>query len=163
MNDGHLVYCVVSRIRGDGASILAISQKNNSSNSIRSFLFGYDMGVMTILIDGEEFLKFFGTSKSSSTVGAIVSTFSGGAVFGSLMGGSTMDTLGRRVTVQLGAVIALVGGILQAAAPNLGSILVGRIFSGWAVGLMSMSVPVYLSECSHPNVRGLSCNLQFRP
>jgi MFS family permease len=79
-----------------------------------------------------------------------VSTFSGGAVFGSLMGGFTMDSIGRRWTVQLGACICMVGAVLQAAARNLGMMLVGRIFTGWAVGLMSMSVPVYQSECAHP-------------
>jgi MFS family permease len=33
--------------------------------------------------------------------------------------------------------------------------LVGRIFTGFAVGLLSMSVPVYQSECAHPKSRGL--------
>jgi MFS family permease len=66
-----------------------------------------------------------------------------------------MDRFGRKRTIQIGAVIATVGGILQAAAMNLPMILVGRIISGWAVGLMSMSVPVYLAECAHPNTRGM--------
>ena len=108
------------------------------------------MGVLTEIIASKQFQAFFHADKTSSTIGAIVSTFSGGAVFGALMGGSTMDRVGRKATVQLGALIALIGGILQAAAPNLASILVGRIFSGWAVGLMSMSIPVYQSECAHP-------------
>jgi MFS family permease len=112
------------------------------------------MGVMTEVMDSKHFQNFFHTDKTSPVIGAIVSTFSGGAVFGALMGGSTMDRVGRKVTVQLGAVIALAGGVLQAAAPNLASILVGRILSGWAVGLMSMSIPVYQSECAHPEVRG---------
>jgi MFS family permease len=72
-----------------------------------------------------------------------------------LQGGFTMDRFGRKRTIQIGAVIATVGGILQAAAMNLPMILVGRIISGWAVGLMSMSVPVYLAECAHPNTRGM--------
>lgn len=66
-----------------------------------------------------------------------------------------MDRFGRKRTIQIGAVIATVGGILQAAAMNLAMILVGRIISGWAIGLMSMSVPVYLAECAHPNTRGM--------
>jgi len=33
--------------------------------------------------------------------------------------------------------------------------LVGRIIAGFAVGLLSMSVPVYQSECAHPKIRGL--------
>lgn len=71
------------------------------------------------------------------------------------MGGFTMDRIGRRWTVQLGACICMLGAVLQAAARNLGMMLVGRIFTGWAVGLMSMSVPVYQAECAHPKIRGL--------
>jgi MFS family permease len=110
---------------------------------------------MTDVIVSPHFLAFFNTTKSSPIVGAIVATFSGGAVFGSLMGGLTMDRIGRKWTVQMGAIICLFGAVLQAAAQNLGMMLAGRIFTGWAVGLMSMAVPVYLSETAHPNVRGL--------
>jgi len=42
---------------------------------------------------------------------------------------------------------------------NLPMILVGRIVAGWAVGLMSMSVPVYQAECAHPNIRGMIVGL----
>ncbi|PGH21365.1 hypothetical protein AJ80_03282 [Polytolypa hystricis UAMH7299] len=120
-----------------------------------SFLFGYDMGVMTDVIQSPHFLKFFDTHDTSPIIGAINSTFSGGAVFGSLMGGFTMDKLGRKMTIQIGAFIALIGSIMQAAAYNLPMILVGRILAGWAVGLLSMSVPVYQTECADPKIRGL--------
>jgi MFS family permease len=70
-----------------------------------------------------------------------------------------MDRLGRKMTVQLGACICLLGAILQSAARNLAMILVGRIIAGWAVGLMSMSIPVYQSECAHPRSRGLIVGL----
>lgn len=49
-----------------------------------------------------------------------------------------MDRFGRKATIQLGALICLVGATLQAAAQNLALILVGRILAGWAVGLLSM-------------------------
>jgi MFS family permease len=67
-----------------------------------------------------------------------------------------MDSLGRRKTIMVGAIINLVGAILQCAAQHLGMILVGRIMAGWAVGVLSMSVPVYQSECAHPKTRGMS-------
>lgn len=66
-----------------------------------------------------------------------------------------MDSLGRRKTIMIGAFINLIGAILQAAAQHLSMVLVGRIMAGWAVGLMSMSVPIYQSECAHPKQRGL--------
>ncbi|PGH15893.1 hypothetical protein AJ79_02060 [Helicocarpus griseus UAMH5409] len=124
-----------------------------------SFLFGYDQGVMTDVIQSPHFLEYFDTHPTSPIIGAINSTFSGGAVFGSLMGGFTMDKLGRKMTIQIGAFIALIGAILQAAARNLPMILVGRILAGWAVGLLSMSVPVYQTECADPKIRGLIVGL----
>jgi MFS family permease len=66
-----------------------------------------------------------------------------------------MDSLGRRKTIMIGATINLVGAVLQCSAQNLAMILVGRIAAGWAVGLLSMSVPIYQSECAHPKTRGL--------
>jgi len=114
---------------------------------------------MTDVIASPDFLAFFNTEKGTPIIGAINSTFSGGAVFGSLMGGLTMDRFGRRKTIMIGAIISLIGSILQAAAQNLAMILVGRIIAGWAVGLLSMAVPVYQSECAHPKIRGLIVGL----
>ncbi|KAF2203559.1 general substrate transporter [Delitschia confertaspora ATCC 74209] len=119
-----------------------------------SFLFGYDSGVMTDVIQSPHFLHFFNTNPDTPIIGAINSTFSGGAVFGALMGGLTMDRFGRRKTIQLGALFNLIGACLQSGAQNLAMILVGRILAGWAIGIMSMSVPVYQSECAHPQIRG---------
>ena len=68
-------------------------------------MFGYDAGVMTDVIASPHFLNYFNTDKTSSIIGAINSTFNGGAVFGSLMGGLTMDRFGRRMTIQIGAIV----------------------------------------------------------
>jgi MFS family permease len=131
-----------------------VLERDGADAEARSFLFGYDMGVMTDVIQSPHFLDFFKTDDKAPLVGAIISTFSGGAVPGALLGGEIMDRIGRKPTVQMGAVICLVGAILQAAATNLGMMLVGRIIARLAVGLMSMSVPVYQSECASPEVRG---------
>jgi MFS family permease len=125
----------------------------------RSFLFGYDAGVMTDVIASKNFLAFFHTTSDSAIIGAINSTFNGGAVFGALQGGLTMDRCGRKLTILMGALICLAGAILQCAAQDLAMILVGRIFTGWAVGLLSMAVPVYNSECADPKIRGLIVGL----
>ncbi|KXG50456.1 Major facilitator superfamily domain, general substrate transporter [Penicillium griseofulvum] len=120
-----------------------------------SFLFGYDsgifkklttikyetdiIGVMTDVIASHHFLKFFNTTKTSTIIGAINSTFSRGAVIGALMAGLTIDRFGRRRTIQMGALLATIGDILQCAAQNLVMILVGRIIAGWAVGVLRLS------------------------
>lgn len=43
-----------------------------------SFLFGYDTGVMTDVIQSPNFLWYFDTTQTSATIGAINSTYSGG-------------------------------------------------------------------------------------
>ncbi|KAL5361659.1 general substrate transporter [Aspergillus floccosus] len=124
-----------------------------------SFLFGYDSGVMTDVIASPNFLNYFDTTKTSSIIGAINSTFSGGAAVGALTAGLTIDRFGRRRTIQMGALLATIGAILQCAAQNLAMILVGRIVAGWAVGVLSMAVPVYQAECAHPKTRGFIVGL----
>ena len=82
----------------------------------RSYLFGYDSGVLTDVIASENFLAFFNTTSTSPIIGAINATFNGGAVFGALFGGVIMDKYGRRRTIGIGALICTVGAILQAAS-----------------------------------------------
>lgn len=103
---------------------------------------------MTDVIASPNFLNFFDTSATSSIIGAINSTFNGGAVFGALFGGVIMDKYGRRRTIGIGAAICTVGAILQAAAYHLAMMLIGRIIAGFAIGLLSMSGRLYnLAHC----------------
>lgn len=71
---------------------------------------------MTDVIASEHFLDFFNTTNTSPIIGAINSTFNGGAVFGALFGGVIMDKYGRRKTIAAGAAIGTLGGVLQGAA-----------------------------------------------
>lgn len=70
-----------------------------------------------------------------------------------------MDWLGRKKPISFGAFIGFVGAVIQCASQSLAMMLVGRIIAGWAVGLLSMSVPVYQAECAHPKSRGLIIGL----
>lgn len=56
---------------------------------------------MTDVIASGHFLNYFDTTADSPILGAIVSTFAGGAVFGALSGGYTMDRFGRRMLVAI--------------------------------------------------------------
>ncbi|KAA8900311.1 general substrate transporter [Sphaerosporella brunnea] len=124
------------------------------SAGLGTFLHGYNAGMISYIIANPHFNKFFGTDQSSAIIGAIVSVFAGGATFGSLASGLLLDKYGRRFTIQTGAVISIIGCILQASAVKLSVMLVGRIVSGFSVGMMSVGVPVYLSECAYHTSRG---------
>ncbi|ORX39548.1 general substrate transporter [Kockovaella imperatae] len=124
--------------------------------AIGSFLFGYDSGIISSVISPSygQFQKYFHNPQSNVT-GAIVSTFAGGAFFGALLAGRTADWIGRKRTIQLGSIIAIIGCTLQTAAVNIAMLIVGRCICGAAIGVLSMIVPMYQAEISPPHARGL--------
>lgn len=54
--------------------------------------------------------------------------------------------LGRRGTVILGNIVAIVGSVLQASSYSVAQLIVGRLCTGFAIGCISSAVPIYLSE-----------------
>jgi len=121
-----------------------------------SFLFGYDSGIIGSVISGSytHFHDYFEAPKAG-VIGAIVSLFAAGAFFGAIMAGWTADKFGRKRTIQIGSVIAIVGCTLQTAAVNVGMLIAGRFIAGWSIGVLSMIVPMYQAEISPPHARGL--------
>ncbi|GJE99916.1 MFS sugar transporter [Phanerochaete sordida] len=128
--------------------------------SIGSFLFGYDSGIIASVITFPAFKAFIGHPENyDSLSGAVVSTFTGGCFFGAALAGWTNDKLGRKRSIQLGAVIALWGCAMQGGANNFACMLVGRIVAGFAIGVLSMTVPLYNTEIAPPKIRGFIVGL----
>ncbi|GFZ51180.1 hypothetical protein JCM24511_08938 [Saitozyma sp. JCM 24511] len=124
--------------------------------AIGSFLFGYDSGIISSVISSSytEFQAYM-NYPSDNVTGAIVSVFAGGAFFGALLAGRTADWIGRKRTIQLGSIIAIIGCTLQTAAINVAMLIVGRFVAGFSIGVLSMIVPMYQAEISPPHARGL--------
>lgn len=61
----------------------------------------------------------------------------------SLLAAPLADTYGRRMTLRAGAMVFTVGGAIQTLCSGYGMMLVGRITSGFGVGMLSMIVPIY--------------------
>ncbi|KAI1796985.1 general substrate transporter [Ganoderma leucocontextum] len=123
--------------------------------AIGSFLFGYDSGIISSVITFSSFKSFVNNPGNyDSLSGAVVSTFTGGCFFGAATAGWTNDKLGRIRTVQLGAAISLWGCAMQAGANSFATMLIGRIVAGFAIGVLSMTVPLYNTEIAPPKHRG---------
>ena len=73
---------------------------------------------------------------------------------GSLMGGPLLEALGRKTTILLTAVPFVVAGLLVTFAQDVYMIYAGRSLTGFCIGIVSLSMPVYLAETIHPEVRG---------
>ncbi|KAI0784194.1 general substrate transporter [Abortiporus biennis] len=125
--------------------------------SIGSFLFG---GIIASVITFDHFKAFVNDPGNyDSLSGAVVSTFTGGCFFGAALAGWTNDRFGRKRSIQLGATIALWGCAMQAGANNLACMLIGRIVAGFAIGILSMTVPLYNTEIAPPKIRGFIVGL----
>lgn len=70
----------------------------------------------------------------------VVSSVFIGAVIGSLLGGPFADRYGRRVATLLASALFCVGALLLALATSFGTLIVGRMVLGVAVGVAGMSV-----------------------
>ncbi len=54
----------------------------------------------------------------------------------------------------LAAVIFIVGFVFQTTSMNYGMLVVARLISAIAVGMLLVISPVYISEISPPEIRG---------
>ncbi|PSN62248.1 general substrate transporter [Corynespora cassiicola Philippines] len=93
-------------------------------------------------------------SHKSTVQGAVVATFTIGALFGALITSWIGDPLGRRKIIFGAAVLTLVGEVLQVTSFQLAQFVVGRFILGWGIGALSATVPVWQSECSSTSNRG---------
>jgi MFS family permease len=76
------------------------------------------------------------------------------AWFGSLANGLIADRLGRKVDIMVAVVVFVTGSAIQAGAVNIPMLFAGRAIAGLAVGMLTMVVPLYISEVSLPDIRG---------
>lgn len=128
-------------------------------------LFGYNQSGMGGALSLPEFGKYFpmlstlnkeGSAKSQASTlqGVFVSTFSLGALLGAAFCSFFGDHLGRKKTILLGAILVLIGEILECSAFNIGQLCTGRTILGVGIGILNVSVPTWQSECSKPKNRG---------
>lgn len=90
----------------------------------------------------------------------MVSVLTLGAMFGAFFNGPIADRFSRRWSILYANIIFLIGSAIQAGAQNLPMIFVARFITGLAIGMLSMVVPLYLSEGAPPNLRGSLVALQ---
>src|SRR3954452_20205239 len=113
-------------------------------------LFGYDTGVINGAL--EPMKTDLGLTAVSE--GLVTSTLLVGAAIGSVVGGRINDTLGRKKTLTILAVLFFVGTLGGVFAPTLEVMIPSRILLGLAVGAASVASPVSLAELAPTERRG---------
>ncbi|KAI6047727.1 hypothetical protein EDC04DRAFT_2619657 [Pisolithus marmoratus] len=127
----------------------------------------HSSSVMSGIITGPYFKQFF-NSPGPIEVGTMVAVLELGAlgnthhlIATSIAAGRVGDIIGRKGTLFMGAFIFTIGGAIQTFTTGFYVMIVGRVVSGFGVGLLSTIVPIYQSEISPPNHRGALACMEF--
>ncbi|KAH7008999.1 putative hexose carrier protein [Ilyonectria destructans] len=123
-------------------------------------LFGYDLGFMGGLTTSNDFLNQFG-NPGASLLGFLISSYELGAMIGALYIFLFGDKFGRKPNVMIGAGIISIGAIIQTASFSVVQFLIGRVISGFGLGMMTAVIPVWLTECANPKSRGRMAAMQL--
>jgi MFS transporter, SP family, sugar:H+ symporter len=124
--------------------------------AIGGFLFGFDSGVINGTVDALG--KAFGIN-AGGTGFAVASVLLGCAV-GAFGAGRLADSLGRRPTMLLNAIIFLGTAVATGAASSAQIFTVARIIGGVAIGAASVLAPMYIAEVAPARMRGRLASLQ---
>ncbi|WP_438266234.1 sugar porter family MFS transporter [Edwardsiella tarda] len=118
--------------------------------ALAGLLFGLDIGV----IAGA--LPFITDTFSitSSQQEWVVSSMMFGAAVGAVGSGWMNHGLGRKYSLMIGAILFVAGSLFSAFAPNVEILILSRILLGLAVGIVSYTAPIYLSEIAPERIRG---------
>ena len=121
-------------------------------------LFGFNEGVIAgalLLIKSDPGLLIDGMIQLPiRTQEWIVSIMVLGAAAGALISGIITDKLGRKKILIIVGFIFAAGSIGLAAANSVALLFIWRLIIGFAIGVTSYTVPLYISELSPTHVRG---------
>ncbi|XP_044421097.1 sugar transporter ERD6-like 16 isoform X1 [Triticum aestivum] len=91
---------------------------------------------------------------SNSQYGIFASVLTVGAMVGALTSGRLADTLGRKMTMRLAAIVGIFGWLAIYLAKGATMLCLGRVLLGYCTGVLSYVVPVFISEIAPKGLRG---------
>ena len=120
-------------------------------------------------------MKLATLSNANDLIGAVSGCFFAGGMIGAFAASEVTDYLGRRVSIFISCVFAVIGGALQAGSINMAMFIAARLVAGLGIGEfyteviiakskkittspggLFAAIPIYASEISPPSIRGLS-------
>jgi SP family galactose:H+ symporter-like MFS transporter len=118
--------------------------------SISGTLYGYNIGAMSgvlFFVDKEMTL-------THAQASLFVSSFLWGIVLVMFFMGHLADWIGRKKTLVLSAFTAVVSVVAMVLAHSIWQLIIGRLLVGVASGMLTMTVPLYLTETLPASLRG---------
>lgn len=117
---------------------------------IGGILYGFDIGVISgALVFMENDLAI-----TANDASFIVSAVLGGGSLATLCSGPFADRFGRRFSINISAVIFIIGTLLLVFASSVSEVMAGRLVQGIGVGIITIVVPLYMAETMPSHLRG---------
>ncbi|KAJ1459982.1 major facilitator superfamily domain-containing protein [Pelagophyceae sp. CCMP2097] len=113
--------------------------------------FGYDVGMVSQCLGAVSAAFELGTVQQGLVTSLLNFAAAGGAL---AVSGSLLDRFGRKASLNVAAVLLILGGTAAAAAPSFGVLLIGRLFQGLGVGASWSASGTYVTEIAPPHMRG---------
>lgn len=128
-------------------------------SALGGLLFGYDQGVISVILVEPQFLARFGriaegTSGAGFRKGLLTAMIELGALLGALNQGWIADKYSRKYSIVIAVCIFTLGSALQTSAIGYSMLVLARFIGGIGIGMLSMVAPLYISEISPPELRG---------
>lgn len=128
-------------------------------STLGGLMFGYDQGVIAIILVMNQFLERFPLVSESAPgagfwKGLMTAMIELGALLGAFNQGWIADKFSRRYSIVIAVVIFTAGSILQTTAMSYAMLVIARLIGGVGIGMLSMVAPLYISEISPPECRG---------
>ncbi|MBH1988656.1 MAG: sugar porter family MFS transporter [Myxococcaceae bacterium] len=144
---GYAIPCLMLSIR----SVYGVS----ALSALAGLLFGYDTGIISgaILFIEKDFLV------PVSDIGWVVSAVLLGALFGSAFCSQITDRLGRKGSLLIASGLFVLASLGAAGAHDIPDLIFSRFFLGFAIGISSLTAPLYLAEIAPASKRGFLVSL----
>jgi sugar porter (SP) family MFS transporter len=118
-------------------------------------LYGFDLSVISgALVFMKEDIAI-STTQASLIVAAVL----GGGSLATLFSGSFADRFGRRFAIHVSAIVFIIGVVVLVYSSSFAQIMAGRLIQGIGVGIITIVVPLYLTETMPPRLRGRGVTL----
>lgn len=119
-------------------------------SGLGGLLYGFDIGIISgALVFMQDTLSI-----SSSQASLIVSAVLGGGALAILISGPFADRFGRRLSINISAVVFIIGTLLLVVASSFATVMAGRLVQGIGVGIITIVIPLYLAEIIPTKLRG---------
>ncbi|KAH8177915.1 sugar transporter domain-containing protein [Sarocladium implicatum] len=126
---------------------------------VDSVLVGYNSSLMGSLNVMPSYSNYFTLTTTTKSLNTAIS-YVGGAVLAPVAG-LVSDWRGRRECVYWAALLALIGGVIQGSAQNIGMFIAGRCVVGGGMAMAQTAAPTLVAETTPVKYRGFALGMYY--